>query len=70
MIEKQFGVQYGPALTPLEKIAIKSQLREHIDQAGGAPYGWMRIYETLLFHFYNRNTGAAVRPSRKSVRCD
>jgi hypothetical protein len=33
---------------------------------GGVPYGWMKIYETLLFGFYNPRTGQCF-PSHKAI---
>ena len=49
MIEKQFGTEYGPALQRGDKTACIVSLQAEIDRLGGVPYGWMRIYEVLLF---------------------
>jgi hypothetical protein len=57
MIEKQFGTLYGPALQRSDKTACIANLHAEIDRRGGIPYGWIRIYEVLLFAFYNPRTG-------------
>ena len=57
MIEKQFGTEYGPPLQRGDKAACIVSLQAEIDRLGGVPYGWMKIYETLLFGFYNPRTG-------------
>jgi hypothetical protein len=41
-------------------------LQAEIDRLGGVPYGWMKIYETLLFSFYNPRTGQCF-PSHKAI---
>jgi hypothetical protein len=51
MIGKQFGTEYGPTLQRGDKTACTVSLQAEIDRLGGVPYGWMRIYETLLFAF-------------------
>ena len=66
MIEKQFGTEYGPALKPGDKAACIVSLQAEIDRLGGVPYGWMRIYEVLLFGFYNPRTGQCF-PSHKAL---
>jgi hypothetical protein len=66
MIEKQFGTEYGPALKPGDKTACIVSLQAEIDRLGGVPYGWMRIYEVLLFGFYNPRTGQCF-PSHKAI---
>jgi hypothetical protein len=66
MIEKQFGVDFGPPLRRGEKVACITGLQIEIDRLGGVPYGWMRIYETLLFGFYNPRSGHCF-PSHKAI---
>jgi len=66
MIEKQFGVEYGPALKPGDKAVCIKSLQAEIDRLGGVPYGWMKIYESLLFAFYNPRTGHCF-PSHKAI---
>ena len=66
MIEKQFGTDYGPALQRGDKTACIVNLQAEIDRLGGVPYGWMKIYETLLFGFYNPRTGQCF-PSHKAI---
>jgi len=66
MIEKQFGTDYGPALQRGDKIACIVNLQAEIDRLGGVPYGWIKIYETLLFGFYNPRTGQCF-PSHKAI---
>ena len=66
MIEKQFGTEYGPALQRGEKTACIVSLQAEIDRLGGVPYGWVRIYEALLFGFYNPRTGECF-PSHKAI---
>ena len=66
MIEKQFGTEYGPALQRGDKTACIVSLQAEIDRLGGAPYGWIRIYEVLLFAFYNPRTGQCF-PSHKAI---
>jgi hypothetical protein len=66
MIEKQFGYEYGPALRRGEKTACIANLHAEIDRHGGVPYGWVRIYEVLLFAFYNPRTGHCF-PSHKAI---
>ena len=66
MIEKQFGTEYGPALQRGDKTACIVSLQAEIDRLGGVPYGWVRIYETLLFAFYNPRTGQCF-PSHKAI---
>jgi hypothetical protein len=66
MIEKQFGTDYGPALQRGDKTACIVSLQAEIDRLGGVPYGWMRIYEVLLFAFYNPRTGQCF-PSHKAI---
>jgi len=41
-------------------------LQAEIDRLDGVPYGWMKIYETLLFGFYNPRTGQCF-PSHKAI---
>ena len=57
MIEKQFGAEYGPPLQRGDKTACIVNLHAEIDARGGVPYGWLKIYEVLLFAFYNPRTG-------------
>ena len=66
MIEKQFGTEYGPALQRGDKTACIVSLQAEIDRLGGVPYGWIRIYETLLFGFYNPRTGQCF-PSHRAI---
>jgi len=66
MIEKQFGTQYGPSLQHGEKAACMVNLQAEIDRRGGVPYGWMRVYEALLFGFYNPRSGECF-PSHQAV---
>jgi hypothetical protein len=66
MIEKQFGTIYGPALKRGDKTACIIGLQAEIDRHGGVPYGWMRIYETLLFGFYNPRSGECF-PSHRAI---
>jgi hypothetical protein len=66
MIEKQFGTAYGPALQREEKTACIVNLQAEVDRRGGIPYGWMRIYEVLLFGFYNVRTGECF-PSHRAI---
>lgn len=66
MIEKQFGTIYGPALKRGDKTTCIRTLEAEIDRLGGAPYGWIRIYEALLFGFYNPRTGECF-PSHKAL---
>jgi hypothetical protein len=65
MIEKQFGTDYGPALQRGDKTACIVNLQAEIDRLGGVPYGWMKIYETLLFASIIR---ARVNASRRTRR--
>jgi hypothetical protein len=66
MIEKQFGTIYGPALQRGEKTAYIVGLQAEIDRQRGVPYGWTRIYETMLFGFYNPRGGECF-PSHKTI---
>jgi hypothetical protein len=66
MIEKQFGTQYGPALHRGEKTICIVSLQAEIDRLGGVPYGWMRVYEALLFGFYNPRNGECF-PSHRAI---
>ena len=66
MIEKQFGPDYGPALQRGDKTVCIINLQSEIDRLGGVPYGWVRIYEALLFGFYNPRTGHCF-PSHKAL---
>jgi hypothetical protein len=66
MIEKQFGTEYGPALQGGDKTACIANLQAAINRLGGVPYGWMKIYETLLFGFHNPRTGQCF-PSHKAI---
>ena len=66
MIEKQFGTLYGPALKRGDKTVCIATLHAEIDKRGGVPYGWIRIYEVLLFGFYNPRTGECF-PSHKAI---
>ena len=66
MIEKQFGTQYGPPLQRGDKTACIVTLQAEIARCGGVPYGWMKIYETLLFAFYNPRTGECY-PSHDAI---
>lgn len=66
MIEKQFGTLYGPALQRGHKTACIVNLQAEIDRRGGVSYGWMRVYETLLFGFYNPRSGACF-PSHQAL---
>jgi len=66
MTEKQFGNDYGPPLKRGDKTACIINLRAEIDRRGGVPYGWVRIYEVLLFAFYNPRTGQCF-PSHHAI---
>jgi hypothetical protein len=55
-----------PALQHGDKTACIASLQAEIDRLGGVPYGWMRIYEVLLFGFYNPRTGQCF-PSHKAI---
>ena len=66
MIEKQFGAEYGPPLQRGDKTACITNLHAEIDARGGVPYGWLKIYEVLLFAFYNPRTGQCF-PSHKAI---
>ncbi len=66
MTEKQFGYDYGPALRRGDKTACIINLHAEIDRRGGVPYGWIRIYEVLLFAFYNPRTGQCF-PSHSAI---
>jgi hypothetical protein len=66
MIEKQFGTVYGPDLQRGEKTACIVSLQAEIDRLGGVPYGWIRIYEALLFGVYNPRKGECF-PSHKAI---
>jgi hypothetical protein len=66
MIEKQFGTVYGPPLQRRDKTACIVNLHAEIDRIGGVPYGWIKIYETLLFAFYNPRTGQCF-PSHQAI---
>jgi len=66
MIEKQFGAEYGPPLRRGDKTACIVNLHAEIDARGGVPYGWLKIYEVLLFGFYNPRTGQCF-PSHKAI---
>ncbi len=66
MTEKQFGTQYGPPLQRGDKTACIVSLQTEIDRRGGVPYGWMKVYETLLFAFYNPRTGECF-PSHDAI---
>ena len=66
MIEKQFGPDYGSALRRGDKTTCIINLRSEIDRLGGVPYGWVKIYETLLFGFYNPRNGHCF-PSHQAI---
>lgn len=66
MTEKQFGTEYGPPLKRGDKTACTANLHAEIDRRGGVPYGWIRIYEVLLFGFYNPRTGQCF-PSHQAI---
>ena len=66
MIEKQFGTLYGPALKRGDKARCIANLRTEIDRRGGVPYGWIVIYEVLLFKIYNPLTGQCF-PSHEKI---
>jgi hypothetical protein len=66
MIEKQFGTEYGPPLQRGDKTACIVNLHAEIDRHGGVPYGWLKIYEVLLFAFYNPRTGQCF-PSHEAI---
>lgn len=66
MTEKQFGTVYGPALHRGDKTACIVSLQAEIDRLDGLPCGWIRIYEVLLFGFYNPRTGECF-PSHKAI---
>lgn len=66
MIEKTFGTMYGPPLDRNAKAACIVHLQAEIDRLGGVPYGWMGVYEALLFGFYNRHTGQCF-PSHQAI---
>lgn len=66
MTEKQFGTMYGPPLQRGDKTACIVNLQADIDRRGGVPYGWTKIYEVLLFAFYNPRTGQCF-PSHQAI---
>ncbi|MGP0076207.1 MAG: helix-turn-helix domain-containing protein [Bryobacteraceae bacterium] len=66
MTEKQFGSVYGPPLQRGDKVACIVNLRAEIDRRGGVPYGWLKIYEVLLFAFYSPQTGQCF-PSHQAI---
>ncbi len=66
MIEKTFGTLYGPPLDRNEKAACIVNLQAEIDRLGGVPYGWLRIYQMLLFKIYNPRTGQCF-PSHATI---
>lgn len=66
MIEKQFGTLYGPVLERGDKARCIANLTVEINRRGGVPYGWMVIYEVLLFKIYNPLTGECF-PSHKKI---
>ena len=66
MIEKQFGTEYGPALRRDDKARCIANLRAEIDRHGGVPYGRMRVYDVLLFGFYNPRSGECF-PSHAAI---
>ena len=66
MTEKQFGTTYGPPLQRGDKTACIVNLQAEIDRRGGVPYGWLKIYEVLLFAFYNPRTGQCF-PSHQAI---
>jgi hypothetical protein len=66
MIEKQFEYTYGPPLQRGDKKTCIVNLHAEIDRLGGVPYGWIRIYEVLLFAFYNPRNGHCF-PSHKAI---
>ena len=65
MIEKQFGTEYGPAFRPGDKAACIRNLQAEM-QRHACPYGWLRVYETLLFGFYNPRSGQCF-PSHQAI---
>jgi hypothetical protein len=67
MIEKQFGTE-STALpcNAATKPPVSSACKPRSTRPGGFPYGWIRIYEVLLFAFYNPRTGPCF-PSHKAV---
>jgi hypothetical protein len=66
MIDKQFGTVYGPPLKPGDKARCIANLRAEINRRGGVPYGWIAIYEALLFKIYNPLTGQCF-PSHETI---
>jgi DNA-binding GntR family transcriptional regulator len=66
MTEKQFGTQYGPPLKRNEKARCIVNLKAEIKRYGGVPYGWLIVYETLLFKIYNPLTGQCF-PSHETI---
>jgi hypothetical protein len=65
MIEKQFGNAYGPALQPGDKAACIANLDAELKRQA-KPYGWLRVYQALLFGFYNPRSGECF-PSHKAI---
>jgi len=66
MIEKQFGTTFGPPLERGDKARCIVNLRAQINRRGGVPYGWIAIYEVLLFKIYNPLTGQCF-PSHETI---
>ena len=66
MTEKQFGTIYGPPLKHGDKARCIANLRAEINRRGGVPYGWIAIFEVLLFKIYNPLTGQCF-PSHKTI---
>ena len=66
MPDKQFGVEYGRPLKHDDKTTCIRNLQIEIDRLGGVPYGWMRVFETLLFGFYNPRNGHCS-PSHSAI---
>ncbi len=66
MIDKQFGTAFGPPLQRRDKTICIANIQAEIARRGGIPYGWAKIYEVLLFGFYNPRTGECF-PSHKAI---
>ena len=67
MTEKQFEIR--PTALPCNaetRPPVSSTFTQRSTGAGGVPYGWIRIYEVLLFAFYNPRTGQCF-PSHSAI---
>jgi hypothetical protein len=56
------------SVTRGDKTACIVSLQAEIDRLGGVPYGWIKIYEVLLFAFYNPRTAIEARCGVRTVQ--